>query len=879
MSHDTSGFGTVLRQLRTAAALSQEALAERAGLSPRGISDLERGVRRSPHLATVGLLADALTLVPTDRQRLLAAARPGRLPEMQDAAPGTYPPLPMPLTSLIGREQELTELKALLRELATRLLTLTGPGGTGKTRLAIAVAEQMTADFSDGVVFVPLAPLGDPAFVVSAIAQRLGVREAAGQSLLDRLKAHLADKQTLLVLDNFEHLLPAASLITDLLAACPSLKTLVTSRAVLHLSAEQTYPVPPLALPDPVHLPSLDALGQTEAVRLFVGRVQSAKPDFVLSEANAPAVAGIVHRLDGLPLAVELAAARVRVLSPAALLARLDRRLPLLTGGAQDLPNRQRTLRDTIAWSYDLLPPQEQALFRRLAVFAGGWTLEAAEVVCDPSVDMGIDVLEGMTSLVDHSLVQQQGTDDDARFGMLETVREFGLEQLEASGETHDTRCRQGAYYATLATLGRGLTPGMAMAARHWLDLLEVEEDNLWSVLSWSLEQGEIELGLQVAGAMHLYWYLRKRRLTEARAWLDRALPRGRLTGAADEAMDLALTCASGLAHLQDDLVRSEMLAEEALAINQRIGGPKDIAEAKYVLAIPVNMQGDYDRAEQLYQEALEHFRAERDCYWMAEALLGVAHVALNRGDYERAAAAYEESLQLSQDIGSRPGAARAQSGLGFLARARGDPALACQLFQKSLAVWGEIDDATSTAICLEAMAGTICSLGMPQRAAQLLGAAEALRERISYPVPRGALPTYQQTIAGIQSSLSMLQFSTSWVEGRALSPAGAIALAGENLPSQDATDAETGMVVATAADVEWTPAAPQPSDVTGHGLTPRELEVLRLVATGRSNREIAEALSISVPTVKRHLSTILGKLALPSRSSATAYAHTHHLV
>jgi len=878
MSHDPAGFGTVLRQLRTAAALSQEALAERAGLSPRGISDLERGVRRGPHLATVGLLADALALDPTDRQRLLAAARPGRLPDMQDAAPGTYPALPMPLTSLIGREHELADLIALLGRLNVRLVTLTGPGGMGKTRLAIAVTEQMAADFPDGVVFVPLAPLGDPAFVASAIAQRLGVREAAGQSLLARLKTHLADKRMLLILDNFEHLVPAAPLIADLLAACPSLKALVTSRAVLHLSAEQTYPVPPLALPDPVRLPPLDELGQTEAVRLFVSRVQAAKPDFVLSEANAPAVAEIVHRLDGLPLALELAAARVRVLSPAALLGRLDRRLPLLTGGAQDLPGRQRTLRDTIAWSYDLLPPQEQALFRRLAVFAGGWTLEAAEAVCDTPGDVGIDVLEGMTSLVDHSLVHEQGTDDDARFGMLETIREFGMEQLEAAGETDDTRRRQGAYYVTLTTLGR-VTPGMAMAARRWLDLLEVEEDNLWSVLSWSLDQVEIELGLQVAGAMHLYWYLRKRRLTEALAWLDRALPRGRLAGVSDETMDQALTSASGLAHLQDDLVRSETLAEEVLAIRQRLGVSKAIAEAKYALAIPIYMQGDYNRAEQLYQEALEHFRAEGDYYWMAEALLGVAHVALDRGDHERAAAAYEESLELSQHVGSRPGAARARSGLGFLALARGDPELAYQQFQESVAVWDEIDDATSIAICLEAMAGSVCSLGIPQRAARLLGAAEALRERISYPVPRGALPTYQQTIAGIQSSLSMLQFATAWVEGRALSPAEAIALASENLPSQGAADGEAGMVVATAADVERMPGALQPSDVTGHGLTPRELDVLRLVATGRSNREIADVLFISVPTVKRHLSTILGKLALPSRSSATAYAHTHHLV
>ena len=308
-----------------------------------------------------------------------------------------------------------------------RLLTLTGPGGTGKTRLALAVAERVAPTFPDGVVFVPLAPLGDPALVASAIAERLGVRERAEQTLRDALVTHLAGKRLLLVLDNFEHLLPAAPLVAELLGACPALRVLTTSRAPLRLSGEHLYPVSPLALPDAGRLPSLEELGQTAAVRLFVERVRAVKPDFALSEANAPAVVEIVRRLDGLPLALELVAARARVLSPAALAARLDRSLPLLTGGAQDLPDRQRTLRETIAWSYDLLRPNEQVLFRRLGVFAGGCTLEAAEAVAN--LDEPFDVLEGMAALLDASLLQSEEQDAEPRYTMLATVREFAQER------------------------------------------------------------------------------------------------------------------------------------------------------------------------------------------------------------------------------------------------------------------------------------------------------------------------------------------------------------------------------------------------------------------------------------------------------------------
>src|SRR5215213_7355075 len=401
-----SEFGGLLRSYRVAAGLTQEELAERAGVSTRGVSDLERGAHGLPRKDTLQLLLDALTLPPTDRAALVAAARrpvatrAGREPD--DRPPG----LLVPLTPIIGREQAIEAVAALLAQPTIRLLTLTGPGGTGKTRLALAVGEHMASAFPDGVVFVSLAPVADPGLVTPTIAERLGVQERAEQTLRDALVTHLAGKRILLVLDNFEHVLPAAPLVAELLGACPALRVLTTSRAALHLSGEHLYSDPPLALPDVDRLPPLEELGQTAAVRLFVDRARAVKSDFALSEANTPAVVVIVHRLDGLPLALELVAARARALSPAALSVRLDRSLPLLTGGAQDLPDRQRTLRDTIAWSYDLLRPNEQTLFRRLGVFAGGCTLEAAEAVAN--LDEPFDVLEGMIALLDASLLQSE---------------------------------------------------------------------------------------------------------------------------------------------------------------------------------------------------------------------------------------------------------------------------------------------------------------------------------------------------------------------------------------------------------------------------------------------------------------------------------------
>jgi predicted ATPase/DNA-binding XRE family transcriptional regulator len=391
MSETTQAFGDLPRRLRSTAGLSQEDLAERSGVSRNGISDLERGLSHSPRFETVRLLADGLGLDADERATLLAAARPAMWPDVLPE-PATRPrnSLPAPLTRLIGRETDVMTLQGRLQDDAVRLLTLTGPGGVGKTRLALAVTEQPGNAFPDGRVFVDLAPLRDPSLLLPHVAATLRLREPAGRILSDVIHDYLCERDVLLVLDNFEHVLPAAPVVADLLAAGPRVKVLVTSRAPLRLRVEREYPVPPLRLPGNEDARNITALAANEAVAFFVDRARAVQPDFALTSDNAAAVIKICHRLDGLPLAIELAATRVRMLAPQAMLTRLDQRLPFLTGGARDAPHRQRTLRNTMAWSYDLLKPEEQALFRRLAVFSGGASFEAVEAVANPDDDLDV---------------------------------------------------------------------------------------------------------------------------------------------------------------------------------------------------------------------------------------------------------------------------------------------------------------------------------------------------------------------------------------------------------------------------------------------------------------------------------------------------------
>jgi predicted ATPase len=514
-------FGDLLRQHRNAAGLTQEDLAERSGLSVDTISLLERGEHRRPHRYTMQNLADALGLSRSDRIRFETSARkPAGSATARVARPVD---LPLPLTTFIGREREAEEVRHRLLRPDVRILTLTGPGGVGKNRLGLGLARQVQDRFADGVCFVALAPISDPALVPSAIAQALRVKQDAGQSAAEALEQHLREKQMLLVLDNFERLLKAGPPIAHLLAACPRLKVLVTSRVVLRLQGEHDYEVPPLRLPSAGDRPSPEELGRYEGIRLFMQRAQAADSRFTITIENAPAVVELCRQLDGLPLAIELAAARATLLSPEAVLARLGSRLGLLTGGARDLPDRQRTLRATLDWSYDLLSDTERLLFARLAVFAGGWTLEAAEAVCDLGDEA--EVLEHMSALVDKSLVQQRASDrHELRFAMLETVREYALERLEQSGEIGRLRRRHAAYFLKLAKEEERASQGPLQGV--WLDRLQTEHGNLRAALSWSLDsKGDTDMGLQLSGALSHFWYVREHH-SEARMWLQRALER-----------------------------------------------------------------------------------------------------------------------------------------------------------------------------------------------------------------------------------------------------------------------------------------------------------------------------------------------------------------
>ena len=597
-----SDFGGLLRRYRVAAGLTQEELAERAGISTRGVSDLERGVHGLPRKDTLRLLLDALALAPADRNRLVAAARRPPDAGARRERGARYPPLPVPLTPLVGREQAIAAAVARLTAPTIRLLTLTGPGGTGKTRLALAVAEEVAPKFADGAVFVSLAPLDDPALVAAAIAAQLGVRERAEQPLREALIAHLAGKRLLLVLDNFEHLLAAVPLIAALLAACPALRVLTTSRTALHLSGEHLVPVSPLALPAAGPMPPLSELGQTPAVRLFVDRVGAVKPDFALHQGNAPAVVEIVRRLDGLPLALELVAARARVLPPAALAAKLERSLPLLTGGAHDLPARQRTLRETIAWSYDLLQPHERTLFRRLGVFAGGCTLEAAEAVA--KLDEPLDALEGMTTLLDASLVQIEEQDSEPRYTTLATIREFALERLSESGEEPATRDRHAHFFLKLADRAG---PFIETGNPTVLGMMDHEHDNLRAALTWSRETGDHDTLLRLAGTLAFFWYFRGY-LHEGQRWLDQAIETPP-DDASPRPRAWALTLSGMLANVCGETERAAAQLTESFSWWERSDDALGHATASSLLGGVYVTQGHYDQAAALFAETEAFYR------------------------------------------------------------------------------------------------------------------------------------------------------------------------------------------------------------------------------------------------------------------------------
>jgi non-specific serine/threonine protein kinase len=864
MQDQAPSLGERLRSWRLRAGLTQEALAERAGLGAAAVAALERGTRRSPYPHTLLALAGALGLSAAERAAFVEAAPPrtGAAARWAVAGPTQLPPsnMPAPRTPLIGRAEDRACLVELLTDHRTRLVTVTGVGGTGKTSLALWSAEDVRPHFADGAWLVELAPLLEPEVVARMVAAVLGVPEGR-LGPLEALLAYLREKQLLLVLDNCEHLIEACGeLAARVLAVAPAVRLLVTSREPLLLAGERQLRITPLAVPEADDFERLSPqdLAGYAAVQLFLERAQAVAPGLRLDPTTAPAIGLICNRLAGIPLALELAAARLRALTLAEVVERLDDTFQLLAGSSRMTPTRQQTLRASLDWSYALLPEAEQAVFRGLAAFTGGCQLEAAETVCVgsdaaaavPSASM----LDLMTGLVDKSLVVMEAKEAAAWYWLLEPVRQYAQDRLEASGEGAAVRKRHRAFYLELAERAARHLHGPAQVA--WLTRLDRERDNLRAALSWAHAEPDADALLRLAIALVPFWDIRGQHI-EGRRWLEQALQRGASAGANAKLRLSALLGSGRLALFQADLGAALSFFEQGHTVALQLDDGLGRAEALTWIGTTYRRQGEFDRAEHTLRHSQVLHEALGDESGAAWALFNLAVITVNRcdikqRDWPQASPLCEAALARYRALGDVRQVGAAALTLGSVVARLGERERSVGLLGEGLAGLRAVGDRSYLLTVLVTVASVAAELGQPRRAARLLGAAEALGEVLGAtdvaPVNRA---DEAQALHAMRGPLSETQLHAARTEGRALAPA--------------AAELEAEAAVQLLARVRRSPPDPAPG-LAGEVLTRREQDVVRLLAAGYTDRQIASALGITPGTAAVHVHHVLRKLGLRSR-------------